>query len=108
MALAEALSRREAPASPSFFSPARMATACGITLGFVILILSERPTRWLVFATVGTLLGVLLAIGHVRRQLLMYFIVGLSLNVHYYITQPEPFMWIGISGPTWFSVPLVL
>jgi len=84
------------------------AIAGGLLLGYVVLTVADWPIRWLMFMLAGVVAIVVVAAGQMRRQLLMYFVIALSINVHYYLTQPEPFMYLGISGPTWFSIPLVL
>ena len=89
-------------------APSIATIGCGIVFGLVVLTASQQPTRWLVYMLAGTFFAVVTLVGHVRRQLVIYFIVGLSLNVHYYLTQPEPVSFIGNSSPTYFSIPLVL
>src|SRR6266404_601988 len=84
------------------------AIAGGALIGYVVMTVGGWPMRWLMFTLAGAIASVLIAAGHVRRQLMAYFVVALSLNVHYYITQPEEIMFLGMSGPRWISIPLIL
>jgi len=111
MTSAGTTSRQGARRWPSLprLTPGVVAALFGILCGFVALVLSESATRWQVYALAGLVVAVLtLAFGVRRRQLVTYFIVGLSLNVHYYLTHPEEVLYRGNSSPTYFSIPLVL
>ncbi len=89
-------------------APTLVAVSVGVLLGVTLLIVAQRPTRWLVYLLCGTLVATLTLAGHIRRQLMIYFIVATSLNVHYFLSQPEPLLFFGISAPRWFSIPLIL
>jgi len=81
----------------------------GIMAGYVVLAVGERPTRWLMFLLAGAVAATVITLaGQLRRQLMVYFVISLSLNVNYYLTQPEQLLFIGNSSPTYFSIPLVL
>jgi hypothetical protein len=110
MAFSSPMSRLSTKRRPSLpvLTPGMVAIACGILFGLGVLTVSALPMRWLVYMLAGVVVGVITLAGHVRRQLMAYFIVALSLNVHYYITQPEPPLFLGYSAPRWFSIPLVL
>lgn len=111
MARAEAIASHESRRWLAFpgLTSTMAAVSCGTLCGFVVLIMSQRPTRWLVYAPAGLAVVVFTFIGRVpRRRLMTYFIIGLSLNVHYYLTDPERVSYFGNSSPTYFSVPLVL
>jgi O-antigen ligase len=76
-------------------------------MGQVAVELSQREMRWTVYALAGTVLGVLMLVGGQARLLPAYLVLGLSLNVHYYVTQPLPMLYVGNSSPTAISIPLV-
>ncbi len=111
MAVADAIrdddARRQPPSTGSF--PAAVTIGGGIVLGVVVLLVAQRPTRWLVYMIAGIVLTVVgIAGGMRRRSLLGFLVVALSLNVHYFVTHPEPLFHYGMSGPTWISIPLVM
>jgi O-antigen ligase len=110
MAVAETISRQSSrPWARLQTIPASVwAIGGGSLLGYLVLTVAKWPTRWLMFMLAGVVAVVVIAAGQMRRQLTTYFVIALSINVHYYLTQPEPLMYIGISGPMWFSIPLVL
>ncbi len=108
MSVADILSQHGARRWPSPRTmPVIVTCSSGVLLGLSLLLVAQRPTRWLVYMVCGAIVVVLTLAGHIRRQLMAYFIVALSLNVHYYLTQPEPALFYGMSGPRWFSIPLV-
>jgi O-antigen ligase len=85
------------------------AAVGGVLCGLAVLALSQLPTRWQVYALAGVAFAVVMLAGQLqRRHLVRYFIIGVSLNVHYYLTQPIPRSFFGLSSPTYFSIPLVL
>lgn len=89
--------------------PSLLAVGGGVAFGFLVLIVAQRPTRWLVFMFAALMLSIItIVIGSIRRQLMAYFIIGLSLNLHYYVTQPEPSLFSGNSSPLYYSIPFVL
>jgi len=110
MPVANSLSRQGARRWPSLpaLTPTIVAIGCGVLLGVTLLVVAQWPTRWLVYMLSGVVAGVLTLAGHIRRQLIIYFIIATSLNVHYFLTHPEPLLFYGISAPRWFSIPLVL
>jgi O-antigen ligase len=93
------------------FPPLRLSTPAvgGVLCGLAVLALSQQATRWQVYALAGVVFAVVLLAGKLqRRHLVRYFIIGVSFNVHYYLTQPIPRLFFGLSSPTYFSIPLVL
>lgn len=94
---------------PRAIPPYIWTIASGIALGYLVLTISERPVRWLLYTLAGLVVIVFALITRARRlQLITLFIIGLSLNLHFYITQPEQLLFLGISSPTYFSIPFVL
>jgi O-antigen ligase len=81
----------------------------GVSFAFITPILVQRELRWQLYSLAGIIfLGLTILSKDPRRLFLKMFIVSLSINVHYYVTQPLPYQHIGNSSPTSFSIPLPL
>jgi O-antigen ligase len=80
-----------------------------LLLGVTTLTLASMETRWLVFFAAGVLLCVAAAVFGFDRIMTIAFVVGLSVDAHYYLTTPPPvLMWTGTTTPGALSIPLAL
>jgi O-antigen ligase len=82
--------------------------AFSLGAGLLLLKLAALETRWVVFLLGGGALGACAFLTDVRRALLTYFVFGLSVDAHYYLTPPRPPMYTGDTSPGGLSIPLAL
>jgi O-antigen ligase len=80
----------------------------GGLFGMAALRLADLELRWIVFACFGSILAVGAVWAGLRQALLAYTLVGLSVDAHYYITQPMQQLYTGSTTPGFISVPLAL
>lgn len=80
---------------------ARPVVAAGFSVlfGIAILKLGQKDARWLVFATGGTLIAAAAALFGLELILTATFVVGLSVDANYYLTQPLPMLYTGMTTP---------
>jgi hypothetical protein len=84
------------------------ALLLGLLFGLATLRLADLELRWIVFASVGSILAVGAAWAGWRQALLAYTLVGLSVDAHLYLTQPMEQLYTGSTTPGFISVPLAL
>lgn len=82
--------------------------AASALLGIIVVYLAMMETRWIVFATGGVLLFTAAIIFGLERIMVVAFVVGLSIDAHYYLTMPPPSLWTGTTTPGALSIPLAL
>lgn len=87
---------------------ALLATAVCISCAMLALAVSQRELRWQLYAMVGLIVATVALATDVKKLLISSFVVGLSINVHYYLTTPPPPMGQGNTSPTALSIPLVM
>lgn len=81
-----------------------VSLACGLLL----VQLASVEDRWVVFVGGGSILAVVAVVIDVRRALLAYFILGLSIDAHYYLTPPPLTAATGNTSPGALSIPLAV
>lgn len=79
-----------------------------LALGFLVLALGQAEMRWTVYGLGTVFLGMGMMTFGIRRALLAYFILALTVDAHYYLTPPPPALSVGVTSPGALSIPLVL
>lgn len=76
-----------------------------VLLSAVLLVLFEAEPKWQVYSIAGLVALGLMALSP-RKVLIMTFITTLSINMHYWVTQPLDLNFIGNTSPTAITIPL--
>ena len=64
----------------------------------MVVVLGNAEIRWAAYAIGGLILCLGAMLFGIRRALTAYFILALSVDVHYYLTTPPPPLYIGMSA----------
>ena len=76
-----------------------------VVLSMLLLVLFGEEPKWQVYSIAGLVVLGLIAVSP-RKVLIMTFITTLSINVHYWVTQPLEMSFIGNTSPTAITIPL--
>lgn len=76
-----------------------------VVLSVLLLVLFGKEPKWQVYSMAGLVVLGIIAISP-RKVLIMTFITTLSINVHYWVTQPLEMNFIGNTSPTAITIPL--
>jgi O-antigen ligase len=85
-----------------------LVVVLSLVVGVLAIQLSDHELRWLAYAIAGIVLAAGTVVTGVHKALLTYFVLGLSADVHYYVTTPTQAMFVGNSSPGAISVPLCM
>jgi O-antigen ligase len=82
--------------------------AASVVLGVVVLRLASAETRWIVFGTGAVVLALVTMLWGVRRSLMVYTLMALTIDAHYYVTLPPPPLNTGVTSLGAITIPLAL
>jgi O-antigen ligase len=80
----------------------------GILFGLVLFRLASAETRWTVFGTGAAILTIVTILWGVRRSLIAYTLLALTVDAHYYLTLPPPPLNTGVTSLGAITIPLAL